>query len=107
MSSKFKGSDEPVEHERCYATRDPYVLSHCAIQTRGCLRNIELVRIRVFDRNSVGVFPTSFTWVSAHASRAPSIETSLETPNETTNQYRTNREQTISFRRLRISTRGI
>ena len=58
MTSQFGGPDGPVDHPGCFATRDPVVMSDFALHTQVCLKNIELVRIHVFDRKSVGAFPT-------------------------------------------------
>lgn len=56
-----KFEDEFVEQifgDKCHASRDSHVAADIALHTRGCLRITKLVRIHMFKRTAIGVFPT-------------------------------------------------
>jgi hypothetical protein len=52
--------DSDGEADACTAARDPIVASDFALKKRGCLSKMGIVRVHVFDKDSIGKFPTYY-----------------------------------------------
>jgi hypothetical protein len=52
--------EEDSDGESCSVSRDPIVASDFALKKRGCLKKMRIVRVHVFDKDSIGKFPTYY-----------------------------------------------